>query len=265
MFVVDPSMVEMQDLKNPGPGKLIRLKKAVWGRDVRTALNQLSVTDVTGSHFKDFELFARMGDSLSAVNDNLRGIQDPGGRKTATEVRTSGEAAASRLAAHARLISAQGMVDLAEQMSVNIQQNLEEEFYLNIVGQEGLDVPIHSLEGASGVGTPTRISPEMLTGDFYFPVHDGTLPLDRVAMLDVWKEILLGVAQDQELRSQFSLPKIFEYVAELGGAKNIDQFKVDVQAVPDAGLDAAAASGNAVPIGGQTPGVEANPGNRIIS
>ena len=54
----------------------------------------------------------KLGDSLSSVNDNLRGVQASGGRKTATEVRTSGEAGASRLAAHSTLISAQAIVDL---------------------------------------------------------------------------------------------------------------------------------------------------------
>jgi len=236
MFIVDPSMVEMQDLKNPEPGKIIRLKQTAMGKDVRSALQQLGVTDVTSSHMRDFELFMKMGDSLSSITDNIRGLQDSGGRKTATEVRTSGEASASRLASHARLISAQGIVDLAEQMSLNNQQFLDEEFYVQLLGEQGKEVG-------------QQINPEQLVGDFYYPVHDGTLPIDRVAMLDIWKEIFLGVAQDEQLRSEYSLPKIFEYLAELGGAKNIDQFKVNLNAAPQ-GADPTQAiqAGNAVPV-----------------
>ena len=37
----------------------------------------------------------KLADMLSAVNDNLKGIQDSGGRKTATEVRTSNESGSS--------------------------------------------------------------------------------------------------------------------------------------------------------------------------
>ncbi len=212
MFVVDPSMVEMQDLKNPEPGKLIRLKRAAYGQDVRTIVNQLSVADVTRGHMGDMELFIRISQQMSSVTDNLLGMQDAGGRKTATEVRTTGEAAASRLAAQARIISTHGMVDCAEMMSVNIQQYIDEAFYV-------------SLAGVKGAKDGVKITPDQLNGDFYYPIHDGTLPLDRVAMLDVWKEIFMAVAKDQELRQQFSIGEIFSYVAELGGAKNIDQFK----------------------------------------
>lgn len=219
-FIVDPSMVEMQDLKSTEPGKLIRLKRAAFGQDVRQAVQQLPVSDVTRGHITDLEVFQRLGDALTGVNDNLRGVQDSGGRKTATEVRTSNEAGASRLAAQARLTSAQGIVDLTEQMTVNLQYKLTDPVYLSITG-------------SAGVNTPIKISPESITGDFYYPVHDGTLPIDRVAMFDLWKELLLGIAQDQELRQNFSVPNIFEWVAKLGGAENIDSFKVQV-AAPDA-------------------------------
>jgi hypothetical protein len=179
-----------------------------------------------------------MGDTMSAVNDNLRGINNAGGRKTATEVRTSGEAGASRLATHARLISSQGVVDLTEQMSLNNQQNLTQEFYNRVTGPEGAEA------------IPSIIRPEDLVGDFYFPVHDGTLPLDKIGLLDIWREILTGVAADPELRAQYNVGAIFEFVAELGGAKNISQFKL----TPPEVAEAQAQAGNAMPV----PGLSGN-------
>lgn len=242
MFIVDPSMVEMQDLKNPGPGKIIRLKRQAYGQDVRTLLQQLPVQDVTGSHIESMQTFLRMGDILSAVNDNLRGIQEQGGRKTATEVRTSGEAGASRLAARARYISAQGMIDLAEQMSLNIQQMQSMEFYLKVVGPKGMEHPI-------------MLTPDMMAGDFYFPVNDGTLPIDKTALLGVWKELLMGVAGNEKLAATYSLDKIFEFVAELGGARNISSFKVTT--APDGVVNDRAASGALVPVGPRSAGTPA--------
>lgn len=254
MFVLDPSRIEMGDVKNPAPGKIIRVKPAGYGQDVQSMLQQLGVMDITRAHMEDLQLFTRMADALSGVNDNIRGLQDSGGRKTATEVRTSGEAAASRLAAQSRIISAQGIVDLTEQMTINIQQFQEDEIYLAIVGAEGLKDPIH-------------ITPEMLVGDFHYPVHDGTLPIDRVAMLDIWKEIYLGVSQDPLLSQQYDRGKIFEYIAELGGAKNISNFRLQV--MPDQQVQQQAQAGNIVPMGSggapsQTPGIEPNPGRRMM-
>lgn len=252
MFVVDPSKIEIQDLKEPGAGKLIRLKKSAYGQDIRGAVQQLEVKDVTKNHIKDFQLFMAIGDAMSSVTDNLRGLQDAGGRKTATEVRTSGEAGASRLAAQSRLISAQAIVDLTEMMVLNLQQNLSDDFYIQILGQDGID-------------NPMRIQPEHLTGDFHYPVHDGTLPLDRVALLDVWREIMAGVSADPVLSQTYSLPKLFEFVADLGGAKNIKEFRIEAQ--PQDEIDRQVQAGNLITPqqaqgAGQTPGINATPADR---
>ncbi|OYW77698.1 MAG: hypothetical protein B7Z37_03145 [Verrucomicrobia bacterium 12-59-8] len=209
MIVYNPALIEGKDLANPKPGKLIRLKRSAMGVDIRTAIFQLQQTDVTRGHISDLENVIKMGDMLSSVNDNLRGIQDSGSRKTATEVRTSGEAGASRLAAQARLYSAQGFSPLGMQMCLNTQQFLSSEMEMRIIGEDKV----------------MMMGPDHLVGDYYFPIHDGTLPLDKVALVDIWKEILLGVTKDPELRTQFSVVKIFEWVAELGGARNISNFK----------------------------------------
>ena len=101
MLIVDPSMVEMQDLKNPEPGKLIRLKRAAYGQDVREALHQLQIFDVTQGHIDAAQMFVKLGQYLTGITDNMMGLQDEGGRKTAAEVRISSQAGASRLAAQA--------------------------------------------------------------------------------------------------------------------------------------------------------------------
>lgn len=213
MIVFDPAFVEAQDLKTPGPGKLIRLKPSAMGRDVRTMVTQLQVGDVTGNHISDMQAFIRIGDMMSGVNDALRGQQPAGGRRSATESRLTTESGASRLAALARRISAQGLTDLAEQQTSNVQQYQSMEFYLKIVGSEGALVPIN---------------PGDVAGDFYFPVHDGTLPLDRVALLDVWKEIWMAVSTNPQLAAQYNGPAIFEYMGELAGAKNLSQFRIQI-------------------------------------
>jgi len=234
MFVVDPSMVELQDLKNPAPGKIIRLKRNAYGQDVKSVLQQLQVQDVTTNHIQSMQVFLRMGDILAAINDNLRGIQEEGGRKTATEVRTSGEAGASRLAARARYISAQGMTDLAEQMALNLQQFMTMEFYLKVVGQQGMENPI-------------MIGPQDIAGDFWYPVSDGTLPMDRAQLMETWKEIWMAIVQNPLLGQQYDQGKIFEYLAELGGAKNISSFKISV--APQEQINAGLQSGNVAPLG----------------
>jgi hypothetical protein len=249
-LVVDPSMINMKDLENPEPGKLIRLKQTAFGMDVRQAIQQLPVMDITRAHVTDLKEIYRMADNLSAATDNLRGQQQGGGRKTATEVRASGEAAASRLAKHAKLISAQGVVDLAEQMSFNAQQFMTEEVYVALVGQEAM-------------GEKKTIQPDQISGSFYFPIHDGTLPLDRIALIDVWKEIFITISQNPNLTQSYDVGKIFEWIAEISGAKNLSKFKIQQQLVPDQQLQQQAQAGNSVPLAslGQGPGARLAGGN----
>lgn len=250
MFLVDPSRVEMKDLLRPSAAKIIRLKRASFGTDVRTAVQQLQVSDVTRGHMNDLQSFFQLADAMTGVSDNLRGLQAEGGRKTATEVRTATEAGASRLANLARVISSQGIVDLSAQMCINNQQLAQERDWTRVLGEDGPEAA-------------QMVSDALDAGDFNFPVNDGTLPIDKVAMLDVWKEIFLGISQDPQLAQQFDRGKMFEWIAELGGARNITQFKLNV--APDAVVEQQAQAGNLVPVGGggQTPGVSGNPGARL--
>lgn len=250
ILVVDPSMVVIKDVKkNMGPGGIIRLKRSAFGQDVRQAIMQLPIVDMTQQHLKDMEVLFRIGRHISAVDENLMGLQDSGGRKTATEVRVGVEAGASRLAAQARLISSQCIVDLVEQMSLNLQQYLSPDFYMEILGADGQKHPIN-------LGNTV--------GDFNYPTHDGTLPIDRTAMVDLWREILVGAAQDPQLRQSYSIPKIFEYIAELAGAQNIEQFRI--QAGSEESIEQELTAGNMVPVdelAGNLPGVVPDPARRL--
>ena len=210
-FVVDPGRVEMQDLRQPAPGKAIRLKQAAIGSDVREAIQQLTTMDVTQGHFQDMQLLRLLGDACSGINDNMRGIQTAGGRRSATEARMAMQAGASRLSQLAIRISSQAMDDMCGQMLLNIQQFMPDEMWLELSGDETGPVS-------------TLLTPDMIAGSFNYQISDGSLPYDKTALLETWKEILTAVMQDPELRQAKDVQKIFDHIAELGGAKNIKQF-----------------------------------------
>jgi hypothetical protein len=121
------------------------------------------------------------------------------------------QAGASRLSQLAIRISSQGMMDICNQMIMNIQQFMPEEMWIEMSGDESPQ--------------STLLTPDMIVGTFNYQVSDGSLPYDKTALLEVWKEIMFGIAQDPELRQSYSIDKVFEHVAELGGAKNISTFK----------------------------------------
>lgn len=239
-FILDPNAIDMTSFKDGRPGRIIRLRPSAIGRDIKTVIQQLQLYDATQQHIADMEVLRRFGDMISAVNDNIRGLQQTGGRKTATEVRTAIESGASRLVMQARVISSQGMVDQAEQMCINMQQLTTEPFMLQVIGPDGLQ----KLQS---------VSPEQLVGDFEFPVTDGTLPLDKVAILDVWKEIFQIVASNPMLQQMYSIDQIFDFVCELSGARNINKFKLQpqmgqMQGMPPDQMQNQVQAGNVVPL-----------------
>lgn len=247
-FLYDPSMIEEKDLRSDKAGKLIRMKPKAFGVDPTIYFKQLAVTDVTSGHVADMQNLMRIGNDISAITDNMRGQQDSGGRKTATEIRATIEAASSRLAAHAQFISGASVIWLAKQMSLNLQQYLSDDFQIDVLGEEGAKAPI-------------TITPQSVTGDFYFPVHDGTLPLDKIALFDIWQQALQFVAGNPQLAQSYDVGRIFEFVAKLGGAENIDQFRLNH--APQEVIDAEVAAGNLIPQS-QLEGVLPN-GNNDLS
>ncbi len=210
MLVVDPSRIVMKDLKEPGPGKYIRLKQSARGTDIRAIIHQLDIKDVTQGHIRDVELVMNLGMMILAINEATMGRPEGGDRATATESRINSQAATSRLAALSRIFSAQGITDLTELMVCNTQQYLTEDFALNLLGDEGEELSIFS---------------DDLNGIFTYPVHDGSLPTDKTALADIWERILRGVGEDEELRATYDFPRIFETAAEIAGAKDIQTMR----------------------------------------
>jgi hypothetical protein len=237
-FVIDPKMIVMKDLKLE-EGELpryIRLKEAMMGADVKTAVMQLPVSDVTQSHIQDMNVLFGIIEKVTGIGENLMGSQDAGGRKTATEIRTAAVAASGRLSYLTKVISAQQITQLGQMMSLNNQQYLDEDFFLQITGPMGVKYPI-------------KITPDMLVGDFHFPIHDGTLPLDRAAMLGAWQQALDLLTKIPGLAQQYDGSKIFERATELSGVEGISQMRVGgTTALPNQTVDRQAQAGNLVPV-----------------
>lgn len=237
-FVIDPKMIVMKDLKLE-KGELpryIRLKESMMGADVRTAIQQLPVSDVTQSHVNDMNVLFSIIERVTGVGENLMGAQDAGGRKTATEIRTAAVAAGGRLSFLTKLISAQQITKLGHMMSLNLQQYLDDDFFIEVTGPLGLKYPI-------------KITPDRLVGDFHFPIHDGTLPLDRAAMLGAWQQALDLLIKIPGLAQRYDATRIFERATELSGVEGISQMRVSgTQALPNQTVENQAQAGNLVPI-----------------
>lgn len=235
-LIVDPSRVNVKDITGAGAGRLIRLKPTAYGTDPKTVAQQLKVTDVTQNHIRDVELVMGMIQRVTGVTDNIMGLLDPGGRKTATEVRTSSSFGVNRLKTQSEWFSSVGFEEHAQMMLQNTQQYYDKEQQFKVA--RGL------VQGNQYID----VSPDMIAGFYDFVPVDGTMPIDRFAQANLWKEILMGLGQMPEIAGRYDVAGIFEWMAQLSGLKNISQFKVNVR--PDEEVDKSAERGDIVPVGG---------------
>lgn len=249
-FIVDPSRVVMKDMTDPGAGKLIRLKPAAYGTDPKLCVTQLAVADVTRAHLADAQLVEMMLQRVSGVNDNIMGLMG-GQRKTATEVRSSTSFSVNRLKTMTEYMSAMGFGPLTEMLVQATQQLYDDTRKFRVVGDAATWMADRFL----------AITPEDIAGFFDFVPVDGTLPVDRTAQVNMWTQLFQQAGAMPQVMAQFDFTKIFAFVAQLAGLKNIQSFRIQI--VPDGAMPGMVQAGNSIPAGdpANLPGVEANGGN----
>jgi hypothetical protein len=217
-FLVDPSLVELQDLLSPQPGLIARLRREAQGRPgaLEGALKQLPVVDVTKTHLQDMDQVISMIQRVSAAPENLQGIMS-GGDRTLGEQQMAVTAAQGRLRLEAQMAWLQGMNRVTHQRISNIQQFMSEERWVQVVGTYPRALGLMADQQFLKVG------PEEIQGQFTYGQVDMIVRQDR-EMLMALREIWMAVAKEPELRQRFDLVKLFEPMAQMAGIKNLDDY-----------------------------------------
>lgn len=236
-FVVDPSKVVMKDVLDPLPGGIVRLKPGAYGTDTKSVMTQLPIMDVTRTHLQDLQMMYGMGERTVGVNDQIMGMLNTSGRKTATEIRTSTSFGVNRLKTIAEFFSATGWAPMSQVLLTNTQQYYDETQKFRIAGDLAMSAGQNFM----------MVSPENIIGSFDFVPVDGALPVDKFALANMWREMMVQVRQMPDVAMQYDFGRMFEWVAQLAGMKNITQFRVEV--MPDPLLLQQAKMGNAIPMG----------------
>jgi len=233
-LVVDPSKVVMKDLTKPGQ-RIIRLKPEAYGSDVRSFVHQLQHVDVTRSHMSDIQQVESLIQRVSSVVDNVMGVPQRGGRKTATEVRDSTGWSVSRLRTPVEYNSSLAMDPLAQMMLSNTQSLLKVQRKYAIAG--------NTLDSAQAF---LDVNTERIAGFYDFVPIDGTMPIDRLAQANFWKELLMGMAKMPQLAMAWDMNGMLAHVMKMQGERNIDRFRIKIN--DPAALAQQAQAGNIIPL-----------------
>ena len=250
MLVVDPQLINMKDMRDPRPGKLIRMRRSAWGRGVKDAVMQLNVTDVTQSHIGDIEFLSSMAKQLSGAVDSIQGIRRrTSERVSATEASDVRSSALSRLEKMAKIIAIQAHSDIAFMLAANTRQYMSDEVYVKIIGDYALSVLQEY--GISNSEEKIKVSPADIDVNFDVIPHDGTIP--GSGNPNVWLQLFQMISGNPALAQTFDTVRIFEHLARLLGAKNIGAFINNPNAIKvmsDENVKKETQKGNIVPFKG---------------
>ena len=244
MFVYDPYLINSNDLKNPGPGKLIRTRRPAWGRGVKDSVMQLEVNDVTRGHVADASIIREAMDKIGGTDSATMGSLRSGGpeRLTGKEFEGTQRGAYTRLERIARIVGVQAMQDIGYMFAYHTQQFMSQELYVTTTGrwQETL-----MREYQIGDKKQMKVSPYDLLISYDVKVRDGSVPGGNFS--GVWMKMFEILASHPELQQQFDLVRIFKHIARNNGAKNIEEF-TRVQMGSNEQVAGQAEAGNVVPI-----------------
>ena len=248
MFVVDPFLINTADLEDPKPGKLIRMRRAAWGRGVENAIKQLDVNDVTRGNIADAGYMMDTMQRSSGAVDSMMGIMRSGGeRRSATEARGTMSSALSRLAKSAKIMSMMFMYDIGYMFAKHTQQLMSKDMFVRTVGR--YQEELAKEYGADVNRIPVNIQDILVDTDI--EISDGSIQSGEFA--DVWTNIFQTMATQPWLGGQFDMVRVFKHIARLAGAKNLDDFEkktggLQGQVMPDETVDQQVEAGNLVPI-----------------
>lgn len=240
-MIIDPGMVEELDLLDPEPGRLIRLTREHWGDGhVRDAVFPIPIQDTTAGHLQDAKVVQDLIQTVVGASNIIMGMPNPG-RRAATEVQGQMKLAAGRMQMLLELFAEQTMKPMARGMAKNTQA------FLDLSQPMMLREPYPSILGAPYV----QLTPDMIAGDFLFPITDQGLPSDRMFEASVWKEFLMPLMQSGALPfSPQTIQAIAARFLRAMGIRDLQTFGLTTRQFtvePDAQVQAQVQQGNLVP------------------
>lgn len=248
MLVVDPYLVNIEDLRDPKPGKLIRLRRPAWGRGVDKVVQQLAVQDITRLNIADSAYITQWMDRISGSDQSMAGALRQGGpeRLTGAEFQGTRGSAMSRMQRIAMIVGMQFFQDIGMMFASHTQQYMTEPTFVRIAGRYA-----EQLKGIFGPKSNVKITPSNLAINYDLVPKDGSIPGGNFSQ--AWVELFKIIGTTPELVQQFDVTRIFMYIAQQLGAKNVEDFRrnldqVQPQVMPDEAVAGQVQAGNMIPI-----------------
>lgn len=255
VLIVDPFLVNINDLKDPDAGWLVRLRRPAWGKGVENAVKQLNITDITKSNMTDVSLIINYMQQMAGTDNPIMGNLRQGGpeRLTSAEFKGTAQGAVNRLERIAKIIGIQAMQDIGYMFAYHAQQLMSQEVWLKSSG----NWPETVTKQFALQNNRVLVTPDDIIIDYDLLVKDGSIPGGNFS--SAWIDIYKIIVENPLIAQQMDTFRLFEFIATSLGAKNIDTFRAQpqqasLQTMPDEQVSAQVQAGNLVPLSGALNG-----------
>lgn len=259
-MIVDGSAIELDDLRHPRPGGLIRLKRPLFGNaNIDQYIKQLNVVDVTGGYVNDVNAINDLMNRVLGTQDILSGnMSQMPDRPTATGMQAAMGGAGLRMKMYSHIITDQEWYDLIQIMAHNNVQFMEHPMAVSIVGSR-FETQVRTELGLSAGTNTIDVDPWDL--DMLFDLHpqnriqkemDGTtmnMMMERFLSIP---EVAMSAFAGIDVRGMFlamvremGFANISAYVQETGNQMP----PVNPMVLPDEQIAAGVDSGQYAPMG----------------
>lgn len=215
-LIVDPYLVNINDLKDPKPGGIVRLRKSAWGRGVKEAVYQLGVTDVTRGHVQDAMTFMSFIQSITGTDVTQTVRRDTSERVSSAEAQNDISSYTSKMGKMAMLFGTMTLHDIAYMLASHTIQLMSTSTYVKTLGRHQ-----EVLEAEYAVGG-VKVEPKDISVDFDVELPGTSLPgSENIRAMTDFMQVLL---QRPELAAEFDIVRMFKAVARASGFKNVHEF-----------------------------------------
>ena len=253
--VIDPSAIEMEDIRQRNP--YLRLKPQFAGTGVEKYYKQIDLKDVTAQHLQDVQFLYDYAKGATGLTENLLG-QYASGRRSAQEARNVSSNAVARVQILASNIWSSCLLPLGKKMLANVREGMDVPQMVRITGMSLAAVDPQAISQFK------QVTKEDLAGNYDFKILDGTLPSQRQEIANALQQLLEVMMSSPEAAFvfQYDPQKIMSDLLTMRGLRNAERYKLDpVKAGQLLSLVQSARNGGLAPSGANGGGNAPTPNN----
>ena len=218
-IIVDPLAINLKDVVNNDT--FIRVRPSGVGRDIRTMVQQLNITDVTSNFYNDIGQTVSVMETVAGIDATSTGRLRQGGpeRLTSQEFIGTLQAAQGRIGRIAKILAQQIFPGLGLFFGYNTQTVMSKEAQVKFTGRWEAELTKRYAGTQSAL-----VSMRDLQIAFDVVAHEGSKTNESSATL--WLEVFKLVSSNGMLAQNFDIFKIFKHLIQTMGVKDVESLSV---------------------------------------